>query len=197
VDAGCDRHGELTIANVTKVPKVRPLPAETSDLARKTGGVELAVPDTFAYLIGTWALDRELTDRLTDTTGRLRGMARVTPLAPLSDEQGEEGASLRAAYLEQGELEWGEHRLPAKRRLVYLRTGTGGVDARFEDGRPFVLLDLSGGSCRALHVCGEDRYEVELSARSPALVEERWRVRGPAKRYEAVTILRREGAGTL
>jgi hypothetical protein len=159
--------------------------------------VELAVPDTFAYLIGTWALERELTDRLTSTTGRVHGTARVTPLAPPSGAQEEEAASLRAAYLEQGELEWGAHRLPAKRRLVYLRTGAGGVDARFENGRPFVVLDLSAGSCRAVHACGEDRYEVELSARSSSLVEERWRVRGPAKRYEAVTILRRQAAGTL
>lgn len=155
------------------------------------------MPDTFAYLVGTWALERELTDRLTNTTGRLHGTARVTPLAPPDGAKGEEAASLRAAYLEQGELEWGAHRLPAQRRLVYVRTGAGGVDARFEDGRPFVLLDLSGGSCRAVHTCGEDLYEVELAARSPSLVEERWRVRGPAKRYEAVTILRRQGAGTL
>lgn len=146
------------------------------------------VGDAFAFVLGTWALGRELHDRLTGTTGHLRATASVTP----------NGArSATASYLERGELAWGAHRGPAERRLVYESTGTGAVAVRFADGRPFFRLDLRHGPCRAVHVCRDDRYEIEVVALGAARLEERWRVLGPAKDYEATTILTRLPAGSL
>jgi hypothetical protein len=55
----------------------------------------------------------------------------------------------------------------------------------------YVDLDLRSGTWRSLHPCAEDHYEIVTVVRSPDEVEERWRVRGPAKDYEAVTMLRR------
>jgi hypothetical protein len=58
----------------------------------------------------------------------------------------------------------------------------------FVDGRPFVDLDLRTGAWRSAHVCDEDRHEIATLVRSRDVVEERWRVRGPATDFEATTI---------
>jgi hypothetical protein len=85
----------------------------------------------------------------------------------------------------------GTYRAPARRRLELRARDDGGVTLEFADGRPFVDLDLSTGTWCATHDCGADRYELTTWVRSPATVEERWCVRGPAKRYDAVTTLAR------
>lgn len=63
----------------------------------------------------------------------------------------------------------------------------------FSDGRPYVELDLRSGAWQAVHDCGADRYEIETVVRSASTIEERWRVRGPAKDYTALTTLTRVG----
>ena len=70
--------------------------------------------------------------------------------------------------------------------------GAGGTaEVRFADGRFFYLLDLRPGRWEAEHGCGEDRYLLAHRVLSDDLLEERWRVRGPAKDYLAITRLQR------
>jgi hypothetical protein len=90
-------------------------------------------------------------------------------------------------------MRWGEYSGPAMRRLEFERFPDGSALLRFSDGRPYVELDLRAGIWSAVHECGADRYEIETVARAAGVVVERWRVRGPAKDYSAVTTLTRVG----
>lgn len=139
------------------------------------------VADTLAFLVGTWEVRRAIEDQRLGSSATFAGTATV--------ERSIEDTCGSATYLEVGEVRFGTHRGPARRRLELRARGDGGVTLHFADGRPFVDLDLSTGTWRATHDCGADRYELTTWARSPTTVEERWCVRGPAKRYDAVTTL--------
>jgi len=144
---------------------------------------------TLDFLLGTWAVDRSIEDHRSGALGSFRG----TAVLAAEPEVGRPG-DRRARYDEAGELSFGTHAGPASRHLRY----AAGPDAAvvrvsFADGRPFVDLDLSGGSWRAVHQCGADRYELTTIVRSRHIVEEHWRVRGPGKSYDAVTTLTRQG----
>ncbi len=147
-------------------------------------GATAAVEDTYAYLLGPWTLERVIHDRRGGISGCFEGTAEVAPL-------GSSPGAATAACHEQGVITWGEHTGPAERRLVYVGQGDGSVEVLFGDGRRGFALALEHGRCDALHLCGTDRYEITVTAVSADELEERWRVRGPGKDYEALTVLRR------
>src|ERR1039458_3946053 len=141
----------------------------------------MRVSDTLGFLSGGWHVERALHDHRSGVQGRFTGSAAVAP------QPGGPGMS----YPESGELRFGGHTGPATRRLA-LRPGAGGTaEVRFADGRFFYLLDLRPGRWEAEHDCGEDRYLLAHRVLSDDLLEERWRVRGPAKDYLAITRLQR------
>ena len=63
------------------------------------------------------------------------------------------------------------------------------MDVRFADGHLFYRLDLRSGRCTAVHQCREDRYEITYLVLGEDVMEERWRVTGPAKDYQAAATL--------
>ena len=67
-------------------------------------------------------------------------------------------------------------RSSASRTLDYVRLSSESILLCFADGRPFIEVDLSEGTCSRTHDCGEDVYEIEMALISDDLVEERWRV---------------------
>lgn len=139
----------------------------------------MEVGDTLGYLTGRWTLSRAIIDHLTGVNGSFDGEARVRTLRR------------RARYEEQGRLRYGGYDGSARRGLDLIAREGSVVAVLFTDGRPFVELDFSRGSDRAVHQCSRDRYELEFDVRSPDLLLERWRVCGPLKDYEARTTWRR------
>jgi hypothetical protein len=99
----------------------------------------------------------------------------------------------RAWYDETGQLCLGSHRGPAHRSLEYARRDDGTLMLYRPGGQPFIELDLTSGAWHASHPCGEDLYEISTVVRSRDIVQEYWRVQGPAKDYTAVTTLSRAG----
>jgi Family of unknown function (DUF6314) len=148
-----------------------------------------AVDDTFSLLIGEWKLERMLDDHLSGVSGRFQGSAVVQAAEP---ERGSgQAAADVAEYRERGRIEFGAHSGPSHRALQFRRRNDGSVAVRFADGLPFFELDLSTGSCDALHPCRADSYQLSFELKSRDLLVERWSVRGPAKNYDAVTVWRR------
>lgn len=143
----------------------------------------MRIEDTLAFLLGEWTLERVLDDQRTGALGSFSGTATLTSA----------DAGAHVDYAEAGEMRWGDHAGPAFRRLACERLAGGGALLRFSDGRPYVQLDLRSGSWTAVHDCGADRYEIKTVVRSANLIEERWRVLGPAKDYTALTTLTRVG----
>lgn len=147
----------------------------------------MEVRDTLGFLLGRWRVGRTLFNHRGGTIAQFTGRARVmatTTVAPVF-------GPAEAALVEIGVVTVGPHRGPASRRLRY-RDANGAAAAQFADGREFVSLDLRGGAWRAVHDCGLDRYEIETVVVGPDVIEERWRVRGPAKDYDAVATFIRE-----
>jgi Family of unknown function (DUF6314) len=147
----------------------------------------MTIADTLTYLLGQWSLERSLTDHRSGTDGRFEGIVTVAGAPP--GQIAADGP--RARYDEAGTLHFGNHRGPAARSLELVRLESTVVMLHFTDGKPFVDLDLRSGTWRSCHPCGEDLYEMVTVVRSSDEVEERWRVRGPTKDYDAVAILRR------
>ena len=143
--------------------------------------------DTLAFLVGDWRLERSIDDHHNATSGTFLGVSHLS-IGPAStaNDIGE-----HATYDEQGELCFGEHAGSARRRLEYRRRDDGSVSLYFLDGRYFVDLDLSSGSCEGTHHCAPDAYYIKTVARSTDRYEEHWHVVGPGKDYEATTIYSR------
>jgi Family of unknown function (DUF6314) len=144
----------------------------------------MRIEDTLAFMLGEWVLERTLEDHRSGAVGAFNGTAKLTPAAI---------AGAYAHYAEAGEMRYGAYAGPAFRSLEFEHMKIGAVLLRFSDGRPYVNLDLRSGTWAAAHDCGPDRYQIETRVRSATVVEERWRVRGPAKDYTAVTTLTRMG----
>ena len=140
----------------------------------------MRVPDTLAFAAGRWRLERVLADHRSGLVGRFTGQAVLTgpdlPGGPLS-------------YLETGELRFGPHAGPATRSLRYQGLPDGTVDVLFADGHLFYRLDLRSGHCTAVHPCRADQYEITYLVLGDDVMEERWRVRGPDKDYDATATL--------
>lgn len=141
----------------------------------------MQVSDTLAFLRGCWALERELRDYRSGMTGRFTGRALVTP-----------AGGPEVSYRESGELQFGTHNGPAQRCLTFRPQPGGAAEVRFADGRFFYLLDLRSGRWQAEHGCGDDHYLLAHRVLGADLLEEQWRVRGPAKDYLAITRLQRK-----
>lgn len=147
----------------------------------------MEIAGTLDFLLGTWEVERSIEDHRSGARGSFRGTA-VLAAEPGQAPPGDR----RARYDEAGELRFGTRAGPASRHLRYAaRAGSEVVRVSFADGRPFVDLDLSSGRWQGVHECGADRYELTTVVVAPGVVEERWRVRGPAKSYDAVTTLTR------
>ena len=140
----------------------------------------MLIDDTLAFLLGEWRLSRSLDDHRSGALGTFEGTATFVPVD-----------GNRGDYAESGELRWGAHTGPAFRRLALTRLTGGAVLLSFSDGRPYQELDLRNGAWDAVHDCRADRYEISTVVRDEVAIEERWRVRGPAKDYTAVTTLTR------
>jgi hypothetical protein len=112
-----------------------------------------------AELVGRWTVDRVVRDERSDTTGRFHGTATFTP---------------DGRWVEEGTLEFGAYRGPARREL---RIADGMV--WFDDGRPFHPLDLTGRPVE--HLCGEDVYTGVYRLPAPDRLEVSWRIAGPRK----------------
>jgi hypothetical protein len=148
----------------------------------------MQITDTLSFLLGSWELRRSITDHRSGSHGLFCGRA------VLAGAQGDAQAGAgRARYDEEGELSFGAHRGPASRHLEYVRLDSAAVFLYFSNGRPFVDLDLRTGGWRSFHDCVDDRYELHTVVRSDRVVQEYWRVRGPATSYDAVTTLTRVG----
>jgi len=143
------------------------------------------VASTIDGLLGTWAVARTIEDHRTSTRGTFVGTATINPL----DADDDPAVVRRARYVEDGELCFGSHVGPASRALTYEELAEGVLRLRFEDGRPFVEVDLSSGAWEGVHPCGEDVYAITMVVHSPERREELWVVRGPAKDYDAHTVL--------
>ena len=165
----------------------------------------MRLPDTLAFLAGTWRLHRALTDHRSGTSGTLEGTATFAPAPgqPPVPGPGTPGATAGLSgpgprpgrpelrYRERGELRFGEHRGPASRSLVWLGLPGGAAEVRFPDGRLYCVVDLRAGGWEADHPCGRDLYHVTYRVLTDDQDEERTLVRGPAKNYQATAILTR------
>src|ERR1035438_7423828 len=150
----------------------------------------MRVSDTLAFAAGYWRIERVLADHRSGTEGRFTGQAVLGgPGGPGAGADGTNGGGAALRYLETGELRFGPHAGPATRALRYQGLPDGRVDVRFADGHPFYRLDLRSGYCEAVHQCGADRYEITYLVLDEDVMEERWRVLGPDKDYEATATL--------
>ncbi len=145
----------------------------------------MEILDTLGFLLGTWRLNRTIDDRRSAARGSFDGWATLTMAG---DGRGHCAAVAR--YDEEGDLHVGTSVVRARRSLEYVAREAM-VMVCFVGGRHFVDLDLGAGAWNSDHLCGRDRYEIATVVLSPNVVEERWRVRGPAKDYDAVTTLTR------
>jgi hypothetical protein len=123
------------------------------------------------YLIGRWDIERALSEG--GEEGAFTGVAEFSPA-------GRADGLMRLVWDEHGRMRWRGNDLEARRRLELVREADG-WSVYFDDGRPFHPLDLSTGSCAAVHPCGEDHYEGEYRVLDEDLFEVVWRVRGPRK----------------
>jgi uncharacterized protein DUF6314 len=124
-----------------------------------------------AFLAGRWTVHRQLTDLASGTAGEFEGVAEF---------------ARDGTWTETGRLRFGAYDGEARR---VLRIADGAV--RFEDGRPFHALDLSGGTCAVEHLCGEDRYAGEYVVVGPDELRVVWFVSGPRKRQQIESVYRR------
>lgn len=134
----------------------------------------MSVGATVGFLSGHWRVVREIRDHRSGHEGVFRGEARFVPAA---------GGQI-LDYAEEGELRFGGHHGPARRTLRYLGRPDGSADVQFADGREFYRLDLSPGSCQAVHPCRADRYAVTVTRHGSDSFSEIWQVAGPDKDYE-------------
>lgn len=163
-------------------------PAAAESLLNGQNGLML-IADTLGFLLGSWHLSRSFTDHRYGMRGSFHGQAVLAMTRPCDATARLE----RAQYNETGELCLGSHRGSAHRSLEYARRDDGTLMLYRPGGRPFIELDLTSGAWQASHLCGNDHYEISTVVRSRDIVQEYWRVRGPAKDYTAVTTLSRAG----
>ena len=141
----------------------------------EAGSTLFPVADLRSFLEGDWRLSRRLHDQRAGQRGSFDGAARFS------------GSGLALHYREDGEMRFGAFRGRAFRSYLYDFATPGRAELRFADGRSFHDLDLSKGWWEALHLCGRDRYRVEVRAFGRDLWETRWRIEGPRKDLRLTT----------
>ena len=97
----------------------------------------------------------------------------------------------RVRFDETGVVRFGEYSGRANRHLYFAFGSDSVIDVSFADGHHFIDLDLRDDVSTDHHQCHSDGYDIMTLVRSDDLIEERWRVTGPAKDYEAVTFMTR------
>jgi hypothetical protein len=132
------------------------------------------------FFLGTWNVERSIDDRLRGDRGTFGGTATFVL----------EGEA-RVRYEEIGVVRFGAYSGRASRQLYYSPLGTSRFDLSFTDGHHFIRLELAEGSSQGHHQCQNDAYDITTLILSDDLMEERWRVLGPTKDYEALTHLTR------
>jgi hypothetical protein len=134
------------------------------------------------FLLGSWSVERSINDAMSGDIGTFHGTA--TFIRDAED-------SSRVRFDETGIVRFGDYSGRANRQL-YLALGSNSViDVSFADGHHFITLDFSEQVSTDHHQCQSDGYDIMTLVRSDDLIEERWRVVGPAKDYEAVTFMTR------
>lgn len=131
-----------------------------------------------AWLAGEWSVERDIDGG----RGRFTGTATFAPDGP-------DGA---VRWSEEGDLELDGHRGTA-RRVLFLHPGEP-WEVRFDDGLPFHPLDLSGGPCSVVHLCGPDTYRGTYDPRSDDELVVSWSVTGPGRDDTIVSRYRRRAA---
>jgi len=146
---------------------------------RHTGYVSRA--RSLDFLIGTWSVERRIDDALSGDVGTFEGTATFV----------REGDDPRVRFDEAGVVRFGAYSGRASRRLYFSERPDSHIDVRFADGHHFIELDLGAGSSQDHHQCARDGYDVTTTVLDDNRIEERWRVHGPAKDYEALTLMTR------
>jgi hypothetical protein len=142
--------------------------------------------ETLDFLLGRWRVERTVSDHRRGDQGHFRGTATFVRLSDALNEE-----SSRVRFDEVGDYSLGDYHGEARRSLEYVGLGDSRVAITFADGHHFIDLNLASGESHAEHLCNLDRYEITTVIRHRDLVEERWRVEGPEKHYDAVTSLQR------
>ncbi|MDQ8043671.1 MAG: DUF6314 family protein [Solirubrobacteraceae bacterium] len=132
--------------------------------------------DLPAWLAGTWSVDRDINDG----QGAFTGTATFEP---------QPGGTVR--WAEEGSLQLGDFTGPAT-RVLFLHPADP-WEVRFDDGRLFHPLDLSGGGFAAEHPCGPDLYRGTYDPRSDDELLVHWHVTGPGREDDIVSRYRRVG----
>jgi hypothetical protein len=137
---------------------------------------------TLDFLLGTWSVERWIDDALSGDVGTFHGTAVFSR---------EGGDNSRVCFEETGVVRFGDYSGRASRQLFFAEGHDSVFDVSFADGHHFIELDLREGTSKDHHQCRDDGYDVTTVVIDDNQVEERWRVRGPAKNYVAVTLMTR------
>jgi len=95
-------------------------------------------------------------------------------------------------YEERGMLTFGAHCGAAEQSYKYdFACGNARACVTFRDGRAFHDLDLSHGQAVVSHACGLDLYAGRFIALDPSHWQSAWKVAGPRKDQEILTLYSR------
>jgi len=141
------------------------------------------------FLYGRWSLERRISDRRGRQSGRLSGFAVFSQ--PETVPESSRVAVDALVWTERGLMQLGDFSSDVARtyRCVFPATDRGKV--LFSDGRYFHDLDLTAGTWRVTHPCGEDLYTGVYHAVSSDRLRVRWWVSGPRKDYTLDTVYHR------
>lgn len=152
---------------------------------------------------GRWRMTRRIESAQGGQAGLFQGIACFTPLKDGlgKDGLGKDGLGKDAlAYEEAGELRLPDQGgLQAKRRYIWQKGASGGIDVVFEDGSDFHHIDLSSPVATAWYDCLPDFYEVSYTFIRWPDWRVIWRVKGLKKEYTMITdyTMAGENANTL
>ncbi len=134
---------------------------------------------------GDWRVARSIDDRRQVRAGRFDGTAVFAPI----------GGGL--AYHETGLLSFpGAAPMQATRRFLWRGGDDGGIDVLFEDGRFFHRFDSGLSRPEAVHLCGDDRYDVRYDFGNWPAWRCEWRGGGPRKDFRLASEYRPAGQGS-
>lgn len=130
-------------------------------------------------LLGAWAFQRTVDDRLAGQRIAVDGVARFTASGPTTLDWHERGTM----HLPSGDVPVTQHR-------VLTREGAGWT-VDFADGRGFHPWAVG---VELLHDCAPDRYRGRVDPAPLGSWTLRWEATGPAKDYIIDTVYRRSAA---
>ena len=134
---------------------------------------------TFEDFEGVWTIARTIVDVPSQSCRMFHGTAQFI------------GDEIAYSYHEAGVLEVpGTAPMKATQSYRWQKAGHG-VEVFFVDGRAFHFVDLSCANPKASHDCPPDWYEVAYDFATPQEWRSTWRVRGPRKNYEMVSVFTR------